>query len=547
MLVARWIRSSSLGDIAHVQDECAYLLQAKTFLLGWLSSAPLLPRGAFNMWFVEDRFARFGIFPPGWPLVLAGFVRLGLINWANPILHGLAVPLLARASRELTTKTGGLIAALLFASSPQALLLASSLMSHGIVVLASAAIVAVVIDVLADRVPSWRRSAIAATLLALVVTTRPLCAAVLMLLVGAAVAWKAWQRAALPYARLSAVGGGALAGVVAFALYNQRLTGSATYAPQSMYFDTHLPPANTPYFNYHLDCNALGFGPTHGCDFSIAGSAHTLYNAALNTGDNLRSWALLLGGGPIVLLLAAVAIVVLRGALPRLLWAGIVVTIGAYALYWYAGTCFGARFYHVAVPFVVLLASGVLMKLGSRWPRVMFAAVAGIFLVNAAVVRASAREISDNYWGVDSRFATLKKNWTKGPAVVMIAFDRTELPDPEAPKFFWTTEILSHGFWMPDACANSALSLNDPVLGDEVVFVRFHPALLDAIRERLPNRELYLYTATRDARKDTFRPWNPAAIPPATVWLFPPDNFEAFDVARAVERRAEAVPSLETP
>ncbi len=68
---ARAIAHSVLGDVAHVQDEVAYMLQAKTFASLELTSKIGLPRAAFDMWFVDDRTTRHAIFPPGWPALLA--------------------------------------------------------------------------------------------------------------------------------------------------------------------------------------------------------------------------------------------------------------------------------------------------------------------------------------------------------------------------------------------------------------------------------------------------------------------------------------------
>jgi hypothetical protein len=548
-LVARWIRAAHLGDVPHVQDEFAYVLQAKTYALGQLASPPLLPRAAFNMWFVEDRLDRFGIFPPGWPMVLAAFVKLGLANWANPLLHGATVLVVAHAGRRCASNLGGIVAALLYASSPQTLLVASSLMSHGLVALASAAAAVVVIGVL-DRPQALTPRVAAATgvLFGCAVLTRPLCATVLGAALFGAFAWRVWTKKPVPRTELAIVALGGVLGALAFAMYDGALTGAASYAPQSMYFDSHFPPANLPLFNYHRGCNALGFGEGHGCDFSISGAAHSLQNAASNTGDNVRAWVLLLGGGPVVLVLAAIGIVVPRDAKHAIFGATVVLTLVAYALYWYAGTCYGARFYHLAVPFVMLLATAALQKLAARNVRAAAVVLAGIVLSNVVVCRAAATELHD-YWGTDRRFAQVKETWTKGPALVMVAFDLTDLtraPPPEEP-LFWTTQLVRRGFWMPNVTANAAIGLNDPELRDHVVFAKFHPGIVAQLHARFPERALWLYTATASGQNDRLTEWDPAVLPAALPVLAPPDNFDGYDFSRPFLGRAEGVPALEAP
>jgi hypothetical protein len=89
--------------------------------------------------------------------------------------------------------------------------------------------------------------------------------------------------------------------------------------------------------------------------------------------------------------------------------------------------------------------------------------------------------------------------------------------------------------------------LNDLELKDEVVFAKFHPALVDALRERFAGRSFWLYTAKPTAREDTLVPWDPAVVPAAVPTFFPPDNFDGFDFARPFAARSAPVPSLEAP
>jgi hypothetical protein len=527
-LLARYVRHRCLGDVPHVQDEFSYLLQAKTMALGRLAMPPLRPIGAFSMWFVEDRNARFGIFPPGWPSVLALAVPLRVIDWVNPLLHGATVLVVARATRRAFGTACAACAAALYAFSPQAILLAASLMSHTLVALAGAAVGAVlVVDVAAVTLDG----VLAGALACMAVLARPLCAVVLATVFGMGAALR-WRRGRpLPRRTLGAVLIGFALGSLLLTGWNLRLTGDAWRFPQTLYFDTHLPPAALAFFHYGPGCNSLGFGEGHGCDDGISGW-HTPRNALENTGDNLRAWGLLLGAGPVVPLLALFAAVRRRDAAHAVLLAAPLAAMGLYGLYWYAGICYGARFYHAAVPFVVAAAASGLLSIPflRSSPRRLTGVVALVVAANALVLRAASAELSDGYWGVDRRFASLKQRWQSSPALVMVAFDLAGMPDPSArPKLFWTTPFLRAGFWMPNVTLNGAVGLNGPLLDDRVLFSRFHPAYVEELRRRFPDRSLWLYVATADGSRDHVEPWNDRDMVSMGLTPTPPaDNFDGY-------------------
>jgi hypothetical protein len=540
-LLARWMRSRCLGDIPHVQDEFVYLLQAKTLAIGRLAMPPLSPAGPFGMWFLEDRGRRFGIFPPGWPALLAPAEVLRITDWLNPLLHGVTVLVLARASRKMLGAKGALCAAAFYAFSPQTLLLASSLMSHTVIALGGAAL----LSVLARPSPSSRVGSatapgaaetttfdllFAGVLACVAVLARPLCAVALAALLGVGVLLGGPART-VRWRTLATVGSGFALGTVLLCAYNRALTGDALLFPQTHYFDTHLPPAAIPIFNFHPGCNSLGFGDGHGCDYSIAGSTHTLVNALQNTWDNLRAWGLLLGGGPIAPALALFAFARRRDRAHAILLAAPILTAGLYGLYWYAGTCYGARFFHAAVPFVlVAAASGVLaIPPVARSPRMTAVLVTTVLALDGGILRAASSELEGGYWGADGRFAALKARWKGAPALVMVAFAADVPETPRGERLFWTTQLVGSGFWAPSVTANSAVGLNGPRVDDDVVvYARFHPALVQALRERFPDRKLWLYVASEHPAGDRIEPWDERLLPDTSLSEKPPDNFDGF-------------------
>lgn len=119
--------------LPHLEDEVAYLYQAKIFARGQIVVETPQPRRAYWQPFVIDYSAtgnRFGKYTPGWPLVLALGVQLGQAWVINAFLAALTVALVYRLGGEIFSRDVGLIASALVAFSPMALLLNGTLMGH---------------------------------------------------------------------------------------------------------------------------------------------------------------------------------------------------------------------------------------------------------------------------------------------------------------------------------------------------------------------------------------------------------------------------------
>ncbi len=117
--------------LPHLEDELAYLFQARIFARGDLVIATPDPNTAYWQPFVLDRGGlRFGKYPPGWPALLAVGVVVGQAWLVNAFFAALTVGLVYRLGREVFNPETGLIAALLTAFSPMALLLNATLMAH---------------------------------------------------------------------------------------------------------------------------------------------------------------------------------------------------------------------------------------------------------------------------------------------------------------------------------------------------------------------------------------------------------------------------------
>ena len=117
--------------LPHLEDEVAYLFQAKTLALGRLTVDSPANEEAFWTPFVLDyQGQRFGKYPPGWPAVLALGV-LGRAPWlVNPLLAALSLYLVYRLGRTLYDERSGVLAATLGLVSPLFLVLSGSYLSH---------------------------------------------------------------------------------------------------------------------------------------------------------------------------------------------------------------------------------------------------------------------------------------------------------------------------------------------------------------------------------------------------------------------------------
>jgi hypothetical protein len=216
----------------HVPDEVAFLIQAKYFAHGMLWMPPPAVPGAFDTFCLDltaDRW--FSVLQPGWPIVLAAGVRLGVPWLMNPLLGGLCVFMAFMTVAALSDRRTGRLAAVLLAASPWHLTLSMSLMSHAFSLLL--ALGAAWGTVRAWRTGSWLAGMAGGLALGFLAMSRPLEGVAIGLVTGLPL---------LVYAVRSRV----IGGVGAFAVgamisgglglvYNKLLTGSLLRFPAEPY------------------------------------------------------------------------------------------------------------------------------------------------------------------------------------------------------------------------------------------------------------------------------------------------------------------------
>jgi hypothetical protein len=153
LLVA--INQLVLLDFPNSGDEYVYLYQARTYAAGrlWHAAPPVADLFSFN-YIAHDAGRAYGTFPPGWPLLLAAGLWLGLpAALVNPVLGTLTLALVWRLGERLHGPRVAVLATALVAVSPFFLFNAASYFSHtlcGALLLGAAGLAA-----RDDRTPLW--------------------------------------------------------------------------------------------------------------------------------------------------------------------------------------------------------------------------------------------------------------------------------------------------------------------------------------------------------------------------------------------------------
>ena len=87
ILVAFYVTEEYFEGIPHLEDEIAYVWQARAIADGNLTvTSPPQARSFLVPFVVDHNGQRFGKYPLGWPVVLAIGVLLGIRSLINPLL-----------------------------------------------------------------------------------------------------------------------------------------------------------------------------------------------------------------------------------------------------------------------------------------------------------------------------------------------------------------------------------------------------------------------------------------------------------------------------
>jgi 4-amino-4-deoxy-L-arabinose transferase-like glycosyltransferase len=457
LLATAAISAFAFERLPHLEDEVAYLFQAKTLARGRLTVPSPEPEQAFWIPFVLDHQGqRFGKYSPGWPALLALGVLWRAPWLVNPLLAALSLYLVYRLGRTLYDETTGLLAAALGLASPLFLVLGGSLLSH-VATLAWLLLFSLWF-LWTARGRHWGYALGAGAALGAATLTRPLSAVAYALPFIAYAVIQVVRRRQPHWPRylLVAVTGGALAALLP--AYQWAVTGDPWLNPYVLWW---------PY-------DRLGFGSGIG---AMPGG-HSPYYAWINLRQDLsRAATDLLGwpGASWLPLLLGLALRPRRGRDWALL-APFACLVVAYLFYWIGSPSrlWGPRYYFEGFGALWLLAAAGLRKLWD-WaqatrPRLHPALVAVLILITAGSLAlnmpARMREAHGFYGITRSQFAPIEDAGLQHALVIVYA-----------------ERWLEYG---------ALLASMGPTLDDDIIYARGSGAKIDSLTiAGFPGREVY--------------------------------------------------------
>ena len=263
VLSSGWVARSVLEGLPHTPDSLVYLQQATWLLDGSLSGdvSPIQDfLGVPYTYVVENRWLAH--YPPGWPILLAVGLAVGMPWLVAPLLGGLYILLLYLTGRELDGPVLGLAAAALGLISPMARLMFGSMLSHAA---ASTLLLATLwLALVARRRCGWQVAALAGGAAGLAFGIRPLTAVAFVVPLGVVLLLDLFARSshqvsatagdrAAARVRLVGAGTGMLVAAAPSLIANHLITGSPFALPYTLAGAKMYLAANIPFGLRNLD------------------------------------------------------------------------------------------------------------------------------------------------------------------------------------------------------------------------------------------------------------------------------------------------------
>jgi hypothetical protein len=457
LLSAASVAYLAFERLPHLEDEVAYLFQAKTMALGRLTvPSPAHPDSFWTPFVLDHQGQRFGKYPPGWPAVLSVGVLAKLPWLVNPLLAALVLYLVYRLGQALYDRRTGLLAAALGLTSPLFLVLSGSLLSHLASLMWLLLFSLWFVWTTQGRSPCFALGAGLA--LGMAVLTRPLTAmayAVPFAAYGLVQVTRRWQPH-WPHYLLVALSGGIIAALLP--VYQWVVTGDPWLNPYTLWW---------PY-------DRIGFGPGIG---AMPGG-HSLYYAWINLKQDLSRSTTDVLGWPGLSWLPLLLGLAMR---PRRLrdWtllAPFGCLVIAYVFYWIGSPArlWGPRYYFEGFTGLWLLSAVGLLKAWDwtksqrRWARpALSMALALVVAVNLAVNLPHRMQEAHGFYGITR--------------AQMQPIDEADLH--QALVFVYADRWLEYG---------AMLAEMSPTLDDDVVYARGSGAEADAaVIAEYPGRAVY--------------------------------------------------------
>ena len=381
---------------AIVEDETAYIFQARTLAAGLLAAPPLPPgtEAAFRYYLlISGPQGWYAPTSPGFAAALVPGVLLGVPWLVNPLLGGLAVLLGHRFTERCSDRPTAHLVAFLMASSPWLIEVSASLMTHALSLTLTLGAWLLLVDC-RDRTLAGRRwtatlaAFVAGLLLGWLFMTRALEG---VLIGGMSGLWLVAVLRVEGWRPIAAFGAGCIAiGALVFP-FNAHFTSNPMLPPLTAYLDALWGPGR----------NAMGFGPLIGPVTQWNGldlwPGHSPLEGLVNTLSGLRGLDIEMFGW-LPGSLAAIWIWLLwdrRGGFPRIMAGAALIVIAAHFFYWYGDVYYlGPRYWYAAfAPLCIVSAYGLRTLIGA-WsvsgageeakPRVFFAV--GVLALFATVI-----------------------------------------------------------------------------------------------------------------------------------------------------------------
>jgi hypothetical protein len=348
--------------IPHIEDEIAYVWQAKAIIDGHLTISSPPHHSSYIVPFVVDYLGeRFSKYSPGWPALLAIAIRLGIRAWINPLLAGLGVWLTYQLGKRIFSEFVGLLAAGLTVTSPFFLMNSGSLLSHpfGLVLSSLFALGWLesfwdgknekTIEIAARAKKQWVYTIISSLALGVLILTRPMTAMAVAAPFSIHGLYLLFRSDAQRRLQLLVVGMLAILFVGLYFLWQYSLTGDVLLNPYTLWW---------PY-------DKVGFGLGYG---RMAGG-HTLSLAWINTRNSLIAGSYdLFGWANFSWIFLPFGLWAARRNPKGLLLGSVVVSsVLIYMTYWIGATLYGPRYYYESLFSLTLFsAAGIAWLAG--WP-----------------------------------------------------------------------------------------------------------------------------------------------------------------------------------
>jgi 4-amino-4-deoxy-L-arabinose transferase-like glycosyltransferase len=368
LILTSYVSLTVFEGVPHLEDEVAFLFQAKTYAGGHLFVSPPASPAFFDLPFLITEGGKwFGKYPPGYPLVLAIGVLIGQPWVINPLAASLTLVFVYLIGNTLYGKRTALLAVILALVSPFFLLQSGTLMSHPSTMLFLAVFAYWLLRI--SQQPNRGLALLAGSMLGIAFLSRQLTAIAMAIPFGIYALYSITRDRRQISTYLWVVVG-CVPFAAALMAYNHFLTGSFFTSPYELYWTY----------------DRIGFGP--GAGPTLEG--HSIEYAKLNTALNLDALRETLFGWPngfslfplyfalIALLGRNLARLILRrtpfALTPAIrtadLWdllllGTIVCIIGAHMTYWAAGLMYGPRYYFEAMPAILLLSARGLIAAAS--------------------------------------------------------------------------------------------------------------------------------------------------------------------------------------